>query len=213
MNVSRSGYYQWTKRPESERKQRHSELEQQINGELEQQISRIFVDSRRLYSSPNDVPRQQGVRVSRFMKELGLKSRTVKKYKAATNSNHKLPVHDNALNRQFRSQAPNQVWMTDITYVPTDKGWLYVASVMDLYARKIVGWHADEQMSKKLVLQALDQAYNRQRPKDGVLQHSDRGSQYASHEYPNRPLKYGLFNTNKCTIKLHNFLNSGCLIY
>ncbi|MBS2773261.1 IS3 family transposase, partial [Anoxybacillus rupiensis] len=116
MNVSRSGYYQWTRRQESEQKKRRRELEQQI--------SRIFVDSRRLYGSPKiaQVLRQQGVRVSektvaRIMKELGLKSRTVKTYKTTTNSNHNLPVHDNVLNQQFRAQAPNQVWMADITYV------------------------------------------------------------------------------------------------
>ena len=130
--------------------------------------------------------------VARIMKELGLKSRTVKKYKATTNSKHNLPVHDNVLNQQFTAQAPNQVWMADITYVPTDEGWLYVASVMDLYTRKIVGWHADERMTKELVLQALDQAYSRQRPKGEVLHHSDRGSQYASHEYQKRLLKYGM---------------------
>jgi len=95
------------------------------------------------------------------------------------------------LNQQFTAQAPNQVWMADITYVPTDEGWLYVASIMDLYTRKIVGWHADERMTKELVLQALDQAYSRQRPQGKVLHHSDRGSQYASPEYQQRLLNTG----------------------
>lgn len=207
MNVSRSGYYQWTRRQESEQKKRRRELEQQI--------SRIFVDSRRLYGSPKiaQVLRQQGVRVSektvaRIMKQLGLKSRTVKTYKATTNSNHNLPVHDNVLNQQFTAQAPNQVWMADITYVSTDEGWLYVASVMDLYTRKIVGWHADERMTKELVLQALDQAYNRQRPKGEVLHHSDRGSQYASHEYQKRLLKYGM----KCSMsRKGNCYDNACI--
>ncbi len=191
LNVSRSGYYQWTRRKESERKKRREQLKQQI--------SRIFLESRRLYGSPKiaQVLRRQGERVSektvaRIMQELGLKSRTVRKYKATTNSRHNLPVHDNVLNQQFTAQAPNQVWMADITYVPTDEGWLYVASIMDLYTRKIVGWHADERMTKELVLQALDQAYSRQRPKGKVLHHSDRGSQYASHEYQQRLLKYGM---------------------
>ena len=100
--------------------------------------------------------------VARIMKELGLRSRTVKKYKATTDSKHNLPVHENVLNQQFTAQAPNQVWMADITYVPTGEGWLYVASVMDLYTRKIVGWHAGDRLTKELVLQALDQAYRRQ---------------------------------------------------
>ncbi|GAC44318.1 transposase and inactivated derivative, partial [Paenibacillus popilliae ATCC 14706] len=99
-------------------------------------------------------------------KELGLRSRTVKKYKATTNSKHNLPVHENVLNRQFRPSAPNQAWVTDITYIPTDEGWLYLASIMDLYSRKIVGFHMDERMTKKLVLTALDRAYSQQRPRE-----------------------------------------------
>jgi transposase InsO family protein len=82
--------------------------------------------------------------------------------------------------------------MADITYVPTDEGWLYVASIMDLCTRKIVGWHVDERMTKELALRALDQAYNRQRPPKGKVHHSDRGSQYASHEYQQRLIKYGM---------------------
>jgi len=106
--------------------------------------------------------------------------------------------------------------MADITYVPTDEGWLYVASVMDLYTRKIVGWHADERMTKELVLRALDQAYSRQRPPKGkVLHHSDRGSQYASHEYQQRLIKYGMKGSmsrkgncydNACIESFHSLL-------
>ncbi|MED1706163.1 DDE-type integrase/transposase/recombinase, partial [Brevibacillus agri] len=92
-----------------------------------------------------------------------LKSRTVKKYKATTNSKHHLPVAENVLNQTFTANAPGKVWMTDITYIPTDEGWLYLASVMDLYTRKIVGFHMGERMTKELVIAALDQAYNRQR--------------------------------------------------
>jgi transposase InsO family protein len=215
LKVSRSGYYQWTRRKQSERKQRREQLKQQI--------SRIFLDSRRLYGSPKiaQVLRQQGVQVSektvaRIMQKLGMKSRTVRKYKATTNSKHSLPVHDNVLDQHFTAQAPNQVWMADITYVPTDEGWLYVASIMDLCTRKIVGWHADERMTKELVLRALDQAYNRQRPPKGkVLHHSDRGSQYASHEYQQRLIKYGMKGSmsrkgncydNACIESFHSLL-------
>lgn len=130
--------------------------------------------------------------MARIMKELGLKSRTVKKYKATTNSKHNLPVADNVLNQKFSAQRPNEVWMTDITYVPTDEGWLYLASVEDLCTRKIVGFHMDERMTKSLVLNALDQAYRLQRPKGNVLHHSDRGSQYASHDYQERLRKYNM---------------------
>ncbi|MED0894185.1 IS3 family transposase [Aneurinibacillus migulanus] len=85
------------------------------------------------------------------MKELGLKSRTVKKYKATTNSRHNLPVYNNVLAQKFSAQAPNQVWMADITYIPSKEGWLYLASIMDLYTRKIVGWHVDKRLTKELV--------------------------------------------------------------
>lgn len=190
-HVSRSGYYEWTKRKESARSKRRKQLEQQIR--------RIFIDSRRLYGSPKvwHALKQQGIHVSqktvaRIMKDLGLKSRTVKKYKATTNSKHNLPVAENVLNQQFVAKKPNEVWMADITFIPTDEGWLYLASVEDLCTRKIVGFHMDERMTKELVLKALDQAYRFQKPKGNVLHHSDRGSQYASHDYQQRLSKYGM---------------------
>ncbi|KZE72874.1 transposase [Paenibacillus elgii] len=187
--ISRSGYYDWTRRKESDRSQRHEWLKKQIR--------RIFFDHRRLYGSKKiwETLKKQGVQVAektvaRIMKELGLKSRTTKKYKATTNSKHNLPVAANVLNQQFQASAPNQVWMTDITYISTDEGWLYLASVMDLYSRKIVGFHMDERMTKSLVIKALDQAYRLQKPRGEVLHHSDRGSQYASLEYQERLKKY-----------------------
>ncbi|SDP23173.1 Integrase core domain-containing protein [Paenibacillus sp. yr247] len=98
------------------------------------------------------------------MKGNGLRSRTVKKYKATTNSKHNYPVQENVLNRAFSTQKPNEKWVTDITYIPITEGWLYLASVMDLYSRKIVGWHMSDRMTKELVLQALKQAHGRQQP-------------------------------------------------
>ncbi len=122
---------------------------------LKQQINRIFIHSRRLYGSPKITAalKQEGVQVSektvaRRMKEMGLRSRTVKKTKATTNSKHSLPVHENLLNRQFRPQSLNKAWVTDITYCPTDEGWLYLASVMDLCSRKVVGFQMGERMTK-----------------------------------------------------------------
>lgn len=212
--VSRSGYYAWLKRPRSERTQKQQRLSQHIQ--------RIFLGSRRLYGSPKitQVLRSQGHVVSqktvaRLMKEKGLRSRTVKKYKVTTNSKHTLPAHDNVLNQQFVAQSPNEVWMADITYVPTQEGWLYVASIMDLFTRKIVGWKADERMSKNLVLKALDQAVQRQQPESGVLHHSDRGSQYASREYQERLSRYGMAGSmsrkgncydNACIESFHSVL-------
>lgn len=189
--ISRSGYYQWIRRKPSQRDKRRKRLEQQVR--------RVFVDSRRLYGSTKiwEALKKKGVQVSektiaRLMKELGLKSRTVKKHKATTNSNHTQPVAENVLNQQFTSQAPNQVWMTAITYVPTGEGWLYLASVMDLYTRKIVGFQMSDRMTKSLVIEALDKAYRQQHPRGEVLHHSDRGSQYASIEYQERLAKYGM---------------------
>jgi putative transposase len=219
-NVSRSGYYEWTRRKESNRKKRRKQLEKQIR--------RIFFDSRQLYGSPKvwQVLKRQGVHVSqktvaRIMKELGLKSRTVKKYKATTNSKHNLPVADNVLNQQFTAKKPNEVWMGDITYVPTDEGWLYLASIEDLCTRKIVGFHMDERMTKSLVLEALDQAYRHQRPRAGVLHHSDRGSQYASNDYQERLKTYNMKGSmsrkgncydNACIESFHSILKKE-LIY
>lgn len=130
--------------------------------------------------------------VANIMRENHLRSRTVRKYKATTNSKHDYPVQENVLNQEFVAKRPNEVWMSDITYVPTDEGWLYLASVMDLYSRKIVGWRIDERMTKELVIQALDTAVYRQDPIDTLLHHSDRGSQYASHDYQARLLKYNM---------------------
>ncbi|GEO26958.1 transposase [Alicyclobacillus acidoterrestris] len=190
----RSGYYTWLKRSESERKKRRQKITKRIH--------EIFLSSRRLYASPKvpQVLRNEGFRVGQktvahIMRECGLRSRTVRKYKATTNSKHSHPVHDNVLNQTFQAQRPNQVWMTDITYVWTEEGWLYVASVMDLYTRKIVGWKAGSRMTKELVIDALEQAYQREKPAAGLLHHSDRGSQYASREYQDKLKEYQMIGS------------------
>lgn len=110
------------------------------------------------------------------MSEEGLRSITVRKFKATTNSNHPYNVYDNLLKQNFQATAPNEVWMADITYIPTDEGWLYLAGIMDLYTRKIVGWHIDTRMTKELVIKALQRALNNEKPTGRVLHHSDRGS-------------------------------------
>lgn len=117
------------------------------------------------------------------MKENGLKSKVVKKYKATTNSKHNLPVAENILNRDFTADIPNQKWVSDITYVPTDEGWLYVAAILDLCGREIAGWAMGERMTKELVIRCLKQAQGRRGNPKNVLLHSDRGSQYCSYEY------------------------------
>jgi putative transposase len=129
--------------------------------------------------------------VAKIMRENGWKSKVVKKYKATTNSNHKLPVAENLLNREFEAEAPNQKWVSDITYVPTDEGWLYVAGILDLYGREPVGWAMGERMTKGLVIDALRQAKLRCGNPKGVMAHSDRGSQYCSHDYQKELMKDG----------------------
>jgi transposase InsO family protein len=121
--------------------------------------------------------------VSRIMRENNWRSKVVKKYKATTNSNHNLPVAENVLDRAFTAERPNQKWVSDITYIPTDEGWLYLAALLDLYGREIVGWAMGERMTKSLVVDCLKQARTRRGNPTGVLCHSDRGSQYCSKEY------------------------------
>jgi putative transposase len=180
-NVSRSGYYSFSKRPESKR------ITQ--NRELLAEIRRIHEDSRKIYGAPQitkNLPEGKKAnrkRVARIMRENGIKSKVVKKYKATTNSKHNYPVAENILNREFHAEKPNQKWVSDITYIATDEGWLYLAGIMDLYGRRIVGWAMDSRMKTELVSAALKQAVGRTGAKDGLLVHSDRGVQYASKDY------------------------------
>lgn len=181
LNVSRSGFYIYLKRPTSNR-----ELENKI---LLKKIKVIYDDNHGIYGYPRitDELKSDGApsknRVYRLMKENGIQAKTVKKYKATTNSNHDLPVADNLLNRQFEAEKPNQKWVSDITYVATDEGWLYLAGVLDLCGRTVVGFAMAEHMRKSLVIDALNQAIGRTGAKQGLLVHSDRGIQYASKEY------------------------------
>lgn len=171
LNVSKSGFYAYLNRPKSNR-----EIE---NEKLLEKIKAVHKRSHGVYGYPritkeldNDgVPSKN--RVHRLMKKNGIKSKTVIKYKATTNSNHKLPVAENLLNREFTADKPNQKWVSDITYIVTDEGWLYLASVMDLHGRPIVGFAMDDHMRKSLVIKALNQAIGRTGPKEGLLIHSD----------------------------------------
>ncbi|PYE88346.1 putative transposase [Bacillus sp. 196mf] len=180
--VSRSGYYAWLKRPASSQKKRKEQLIKQVRNE--------YLQSNQIYGSPKITKElhKQGVYVSqktvaRVMQQAGLRSITVRKYKATKNSNHSYNVYANMLDQNFVANQPNQVWMSDITYIHTEEGWLYLASIMDLYTRKIVSWHIDARMTKELVITALQRALAQETITEGIMHHSDRGSQYASHEY------------------------------
>jgi transposase InsO family protein len=179
LKVSVSGYYAWRIRPRSEALQRRSQLVVKIR-----EIHRI---SRRTYGSPRVHAALKSSKVkccentvARLMRENQLKAKTKRKYKATTDSSHGLPVAPNRLEREFTTDRPNQVWVADITYLPTDEGWLYLASELDLYSRRIVGWAMSERMTSELVMEALKMAVDQRQPAAGLVHHSDRGSQYAS---------------------------------
>lgn len=171
----------YLKRPTSNR-----ELENQV---LLEKIKVIYKDNHGIYGYPRitDELKNDGApsknRIYRLMKANDIKAKTVKKYKATTNSNHNLPVAENLLNREFTAEKPNQKWVSDITYIATDEGWLYLAGVLDLCGRTVVGFAMAEHMRKSLVIDALNQAIGRTGAKQGLLVHSDRGIQYASKEY------------------------------
>lgn len=129
--------------------------------------------------------------VARIMRENGWKSKVVKKYKATTNSRHNLPVAENILNREFEASKPNEKWVSDITYIPTDEGWLYVAGIIDLCGRDVAGWSMGDRMTKGLVIACLKQARGRRGNPRGVLLHSDRGSQYCSNDYQKMLKEHG----------------------
>jgi transposase InsO family protein len=173
--VTKSAYYAWDSRPESKRIKERKELTKQVRQEFfsNRKIPGATKIAKKLTKPDRPVGRR---RVADIMRENGWKSRVVKKYKATTNSKHNLPVAENILDRNFTTNKQNEKWLSDITYVPTDEGWLYLACVLDLHGRDIVGWSMDERMKKNLVINALRQVKMRCGNPKGVLAHSDRGS-------------------------------------
>ncbi len=182
LGVSRSGYYAWQRRPESAR--------QASDRVLAEDVARVHQESRRTYGSPrvHAELRTRGQRVSRkrvvrLMRAQGLAARRRRRYVTTTDSRHRQPVAPNVLARDFSAAQPNTSWVTDITYVDTREGWLYLAVVLDLFSRKVVGWSMSDAIDRHLVLGALDMALKSRQPPRGLVHHSDRGSQYASAEY------------------------------
>jgi putative transposase len=182
LNVSRSGFYSWLTRPESRRS-----IE---NRALEDKIRVLHAASHGIYGSPkihqdltDDGVRCGKNRVARIMREAGIRSRTKKKFKATTNSRHNLPVAPNLLNQEFTVDAPDRTWVGDITYIHTQEGWLYLAVLIDLFNRKVVGWSASSRLTRQLAIDALQMALDHRHPVPGLMHHSDRGSQYASGDY------------------------------
>lgn len=188
LQVSTSGYYAWRRRPFAFPSASHEADEKLLS-----EIKTIHVESKRRYGSPrvHKQLRQRGIRcgqkrVARLMREHGLRARRHRRFKATTDSRHTLPVAENVLERQFKAEVPDARWAADITYIWTQQGWLYLAVVMDLFSRRIVGWSMQETMERRLVLSALEMALGTRRPPPGLLHHSDRGSQYASGDYQDR---------------------------
>lgn len=208
LSVSCSGYYAWKKRPASERKQENTRLLAKIH--------RIHQTSGETYGSPRiyQALNREGIscsesRVSRLMREDGICARRHKRFKTTTNSKHDLPVSSNLLlcnpnipqrdsklhRRNFSPKKPNRVWAGDITYIWTKEGWLYLAMVIDLFSRSVVGWSMDKQMTSQLVVHALSMAIKRRKPSPGIIFHSDRGAQYASNQFQSLLARHGIYGS------------------
>ena len=183
LGVVRSGYYRWRKAPVGKRKMADMILSEHIKD--------IFKQSRETYGSyrihaelVDDGLRCGRKRVARLVRQNNLIPKAARRFKVTTtDSKHNLPVAPNVLNQNFTAEGPDRVWLSDITYVPTTEGWLYLAAVMDLYSRRIVGWAMSDSLHRQLVIEALHMALATRQPLPGLLHHSDQGSQYASDEY------------------------------
>jgi len=188
--IERSGYYAWLKRKPSKRAQ--------SNEALDKKIISIFTAHKSRYGAQRITDELHSAgeicsknRVAKRMRHLKLRAKAKRKFKVTTDSKHNLPVAPNVLNRDFSATAPNQKWAGDISYVWTDEGWMYLAIVIDLYSRAVIGWSIQSTMSRKLVCDALMMALWRRGFPHKVLFHSDRGSQYCSHDYQNLLKAYG----------------------
>ena len=181
-DISRSGYYRWLKQKPSKRAQEEPRLVAEIKAAHTR--NRESYGPERLQEDLADHGISVGVhRIKRIRKEHGIRCKQKRKYKATTNSKHNLPVTANLLDQKFTATAPNKIWVTDITYIPTGEGWLYLAGHKDLFTGEIVGYAMGERMTKALVSQSLFRAVVAKRPEPGLVHHSDRGSQYCSKKY------------------------------
>jgi len=194
IGASRSGYYRWKKQPQSNR--------QKDNDTILMEIRESHKNSRRTYGSPRITEDLQAKgtkcsenRVARLMKIHGIVGKATKKYKVTTNSKHTLPVAENLLKQNFEAAKPNTVWISDITYVPTLEGWLYLAVILDLFSRQVVGWAMSDRLTSGFVVRALSQAIGRRHPASRCIFHSDRGIQYASTDFRDVLRAYGFIQS------------------
>ncbi|HWN41149.1 MAG TPA: IS3 family transposase [Thermoanaerobaculia bacterium] len=191
LRVSRAGFYAWQGRPPAPRAR--------ADDRLGLAIAAIHAESRQRYGSPRVHAeladrgcRTSRKRVARLMRARGLAAWRRRRFRVTTHSRHPLPVAPNVLARQFDRPQPDRAWVTDITYIPTGEGWLYLAVLLDLCSRLAVGWAMSDRLSDDLTLDALGMALARRRPPHGLLHHSDRGSQYASGDYQRRLAQHGI---------------------
>ena len=192
LDVSISGYRAWSRGGQPDR-------QRLTDAQMLALIESIHAELKGAYGSPRMVRelRARGfpaskARVERLMQENGIRARHKRRYKVTTDSKHGLPVAQNLPNRAFTPSAPNQVWTSDITYLWTDEGWLYLAIVLDLFNREVIGWSIKSRMTSEIVTDALTMAWFRRRPATGLTHHSDRGSQYASHAFQSKLKAFGM---------------------
>lgn len=184
LDVSRSGYYDWDERPKSNREKE--------NEKILKIAKKSYEDSRGMYGLDKlledvreEFPNCSRNRLYRIQKQNNLYSKRKRKFKATTDSNHNLPVAENILKQDFTTDSTNEVWVSDISYIDTDEGWLYLATVKDIFNKEIVGWTVSNNMKTDLCMRALDNAVRKHRPQEGLIHHSDRGVQYCSNDYQN----------------------------
>jgi len=191
VEVSRSGYYAWLGRPLSKRAQEEGRLEVEIKAAHTR--TRQTCGPERLQRDLTAHGVRVGIcRIRRIRKKLGIRCKQIKKFKATTDSTHAHPVADNLLDQQFETTAPNKVWLSDITYISTDEGWLYCACHKDLFNGEIVGYALGSRITKDLVSRSLFRAVAAKRPHQGLIHHSDRGSQYCSPNYQKLLTQFGM---------------------
>ena len=189
LEVSESGYYQW--------KQNKMGLRKLEDQKLLNKIELIHISKKGRYGSPRVHAELKDLgeccsrkRIARLMRENRIQAKHKRKFKATTDSQHKFPTAPNLLEQNFTVSEPNRVWTADISYCWTAEGWIYLAVVLDMYSRKIVGWAIDKRMTRDLVINAFLMAYWARKPKTGLIHHSDKGSQYASHDFRKRKKNY-----------------------
>jgi putative transposase len=182
LKVSKSGYYKWLNRKPSRRAREEGSLEVEIKAA--HQRTRETCGPERLQHDLKEQGVKVGIcRIRRIRKKLGIRCKQKRKFKATTDSKHTLPAAENLLNQRFEATTPNEIWLSDITYISTEEGWLYLAGHKDIFTGEIVGYAMGNRITKNLVSQSLFRAVAAKRPGSGLIHHSDRGSQYCAHEY------------------------------